>query len=213
MRMADNEIQDDESGEKRYTSDRLWTPYGEPGREKAESREAPEERAPAGGGEPDEEELKRRMQEAMEKVTVAEVALEVLISLSGLSYRLRGIPYEISSELYDPEQAELIDSCLDALVKALEERIPDEAREAPPRAIPAADLVLDMVVSLSSLAYRKMGIPPEVNGKYRDADQARLAIDVISALLQALEGRAPSDRLAPFASTLDNLKLNFAREF
>jgi hypothetical protein len=212
MKVADNDIRDDEGGEKHYTSERLWTPYGDPNKE-ARHREAPTEQPPGEGGEPDEEELKRRMQEAMEHVTMAEVVLEVLISLAGLSYRLRGIPYEISSELYNKEQAELIDSCLDTLVKALEERIPEDAREAPARAIPAADLVLDMVVSLSSLTYRKMGIPPEVNEKFRDADQARLAIDVIEALLKSLQGRAPEDRLAPFASTLDNLKLNFAREF
>ncbi|MBU1670999.1 MAG: hypothetical protein KKF41_06865 [Actinobacteria bacterium] len=207
--MAD-EIQD--GGEdKQYTSERLWTPYGEPVRESRTRGEEPGEAPPS--DEPDDEEIRQRMEEAMEKVTVAEVVLEVLISLAGLTYRLRGVPYELSAELYAPEQAELIDSCLDSLVKALEERIPAEARETPVKAIPAADLVLDMMVSLSSLAYRKMGIPPEVNERFKDAEQAKLAIDVIGALLGALQGRAPEEKLAPFQSTLDNLKLNFAREF
>jgi Domain of unknown function (DUF1844) len=78
--------------------------------------------------------------------------------------------------------------------------------------ITVSDLVVDMMVSLSSMAYQRMGIPHEVNEKFRDMDQARLAIDCLDALLKALEGRAPSEILEPLDSTLSNLKLNFAKE-
>jgi len=78
--------------------------------------------------------------------------------------------------------------------------------------ITVTDVVVDMMVSLSSLAYQRMGIPHEVNEKYRDMDQARLAIDCLEALFKALEGRVPEDLLTPLTGTLDNLKLNFAKE-
>jgi len=78
--------------------------------------------------------------------------------------------------------------------------------------ITVTDVVVDMIVSMSSLAYQRMGIPHEVNEKYRDMDQARLAIDSIDALIKTLEGRLDEDMSEPLKSTLANLKLNFAKE-
>jgi hypothetical protein len=78
--------------------------------------------------------------------------------------------------------------------------------------ITVTDVVVDMMVSLSSLAYQRMGIPHEVNEKFRNMDQARLAIDCLEALFKSLEGRVPEDLLVPLTGTLDNLKLNFAKE-
>lgn len=78
--------------------------------------------------------------------------------------------------------------------------------------ITVTDVVIDMMVSLSSLAYQRMGVPKEVNEKYRDMDQARMAIDCLDALLKILEGRAPEEMLKSLTGTVDNLKLNFARE-
>jgi len=84
----------------------------------------------------------------------------------------------------------------------------DEAMEK----ITVADVIIDMMVSLSSLAYQRMGIPHEVNEKYRDMEQARTAIDCLDAMATALEGRIPSEVVKPLTDTLDNLKLNFAKE-
>lgn len=78
--------------------------------------------------------------------------------------------------------------------------------------VTVADIVLDMMISLSSLAYQRMGIPHEVNEKYKDMEQARLAIDSLDALCTAIEGRVPAEQVDPLKSTLSNLKLNFAKE-
>lgn len=78
--------------------------------------------------------------------------------------------------------------------------------------ITVADVVIDTMISLSSLAYQRMGIPHEVNEKYRDMDQSRLAIDCLDALIKVLEGRVPGEVLDPLTGTLDNLKLNYAKE-
>lgn len=78
--------------------------------------------------------------------------------------------------------------------------------------ITVADVVLDMMVSLSSLAYQRMGIPHEVNEKFRDLEQARMAIDCLDALVKALEGRVPPEALDPLSSTVTNLKMNYAKE-
>lgn len=78
--------------------------------------------------------------------------------------------------------------------------------------ITVADVVVDMVVSLASLAYQRMGIPREVNEKFRDMDQAKLAIDCLDAMLGVLEGTLESERFEPLRGTVDNLKLNYAKE-
>ena len=78
--------------------------------------------------------------------------------------------------------------------------------------ITVADIILDMMISLTSLAYQRMGIHHEVNEKFKDMEQARLAIDSLDALAKALEGRGVDDQLEPLTSTISNLKLNFAKE-
>jgi hypothetical protein len=78
--------------------------------------------------------------------------------------------------------------------------------------ITVADIVLDMMISLSSLAYQRMGIPAEVNQKFKDMEQARMAIDCVDALATALEGRVPAEQVEPLKSTIANLKMNFAKE-
>lgn len=78
--------------------------------------------------------------------------------------------------------------------------------------ITVADIILDMMISLSSLAYQRMGIPPDVNAKFKDMEQARLAIDCLDAMANSLEGRVASEQLEALKSTISNLKLNFAKE-
>jgi len=78
--------------------------------------------------------------------------------------------------------------------------------------ITTADVVVDMMVTLASFAYQRMGIPKDVNEKFRDMDQARLAIDCLDALLSVLTDRVPGDKLDALTGTIDNLKLNFVKE-
>ena len=78
--------------------------------------------------------------------------------------------------------------------------------------VTVADIVLDMMISLSSLAYQRMGIPHEVNEKFKDMEQARLAIDCLDALCTVLYGRVDPQMIEPLKSTCANLKLNFAKE-
>ena len=99
-----------------------------------------------------------------------------------------------------PEEGELSEEELrERIEKALEK-------------ITVTDVVLDMMVSLSSLAYQKMGIPHDVNEKFRDMEQAKLAIDCLDAMVNALSDRLSEDELKPLSGTLDNLKMNYAKE-
>ena len=77
--------------------------------------------------------------------------------------------------------------------------------------ITVTDIVLSMMNQLASVAYLKMGIPENVNLKYQDFDQAKLAIDSLDAMITAAEGKVEEKGIEPFKGTLANLKMNFVQ--
>jgi hypothetical protein len=77
--------------------------------------------------------------------------------------------------------------------------------------ITVKDVVSQMMASLASLAYQKLGLPESVNLKYRDFAQARMAIDALKGLLSSLEGKLEEGELSPFRGTLANLQMNYVR--
>ncbi|MBN2026158.1 MAG: hypothetical protein JW854_05305 [Actinobacteria bacterium] len=77
--------------------------------------------------------------------------------------------------------------------------------------VTVADIILNMMNDLASLAYMKMGLPESVNLKYRDLDQASLAIDTLEAIIKAAEGRVSPEHLQPFRGTLANMQMNFVQ--
>lgn len=75
------------------------------------------------------------------------------------------------------------------------------------------DIVIQMMMSLSSLAYKKMGLPVGVNDKYKDKEQARLAIDCFNALLRVVSGEVSEAERENLEVSLSNLQLNFVKIF
>lgn len=74
------------------------------------------------------------------------------------------------------------------------------------------DIVSDMIISLSSLAYKKMGLPEETNKKYRDLDQAKQAIDCIEGMINGIEPALEANELQMFKTTLSNIKMAYVKE-
>ena len=75
------------------------------------------------------------------------------------------------------------------------------------------DIITQMMMSLSSLAYKKMGIPIGVNDKYKDKQQAKLAIDAFDALLKVLMDEISAGEKENLKSSLSNLQINFVKAF
>jgi hypothetical protein len=67
-----------------------------------------------------------------------------------------------------------------------------------------ADLLVQMLYTVSSLGYRKL------SAEDRDLDQAKLAIESLRALLPVLEGTVPEDVLRDFRQVTSNLQLAYA---
>ncbi len=105
-------------------------------------------------------------------------------------------------EAVEPEEPKEVEEELteEELRRMLEEQL---------ERVTVAQMVQQMMVTLASIGYQKMGLPEEVNLKFRDLSQARLAIDSLDALLGAASGKMPAEQLEPFRGTLSNLKLNY----
>ena len=75
------------------------------------------------------------------------------------------------------------------------------------------DIISQMMMSLSSLAYKKMGIPVGVNDKYKDKQQAKMAVDSFDALLKVIKDDLSGEESENLQSSLANLQLNFVKVF
>ena len=70
-----------------------------------------------------------------------------------------------------------------------------------------------MMMSLSSLAYKKMGLPVGTNDRFKDKAQAKLAVDCFEALLKAIENDISAQEKENLGSSLSNLQINFVKAF
>lgn len=74
-----------------------------------------------------------------------------------------------------------------------------------------SEVLMQFMVSLSTLAYTKMGLTGETE-YVRDFDQARLAIDSFKALLAAAGGSLGQQDTQALAGALASMQVTFARE-
>jgi hypothetical protein len=83
----------------------------------------------------------------------------------------------------------------DQLIEQLEEEL---------KKLKVADLLVQTVYTISSLAYRKL------SAEDRDLDQARLAIEALRALVPTLEGSVAEEIVRDFKQVTANLQLAYA---
>ena len=81
------------------------------------------------------------------------------------------------------------------LIEQLEEEL---------KKLKVADLLVQTLYTVSSLAYRKL------SEEDRDLDQAKLAIEALRALLPVLEGSVPEELGRDFKQVTSNLQLAYA---
>ncbi len=87
----------------------------------------------------------------------------------------------------------------------------EETAQVPLR---APDLVRWCVSLLATSAWQAMGLIPDPSTQRveRNLDDARLAIDAISALLETLRSRLPDVERREIETLLTNLRLNFVEQ-
>lgn len=72
------------------------------------------------------------------------------------------------------------------------------------------EVLVQFLISLSTLAYVKMGLT-EDSQKYQDMEQASLAIDAFKGLLEAVEKKLPDQEAQALAGALASMQITFAR--
>ncbi|MDD3776672.1 MAG: DUF1844 domain-containing protein [Actinomycetota bacterium] len=75
------------------------------------------------------------------------------------------------------------------------------------------DILVQMMMSVSSLAYKKMGLPQGTNDRFKDQGDAKLAVDAFSSLLKVLDDELSAEERENLNSSLSNLQLNFVKIF
>jgi hypothetical protein len=75
------------------------------------------------------------------------------------------------------------------------------------------DIIIQFMMSLSSMAYKKMGLPLGTNDKYKNKDQAKLAVDSFDALLKVLNEEITEKERENLMASLTNLQMNFVKAF
>lgn len=74
-------------------------------------------------------------------------------------------------------------------------------------AISAKDMLLGMVATLVSLAFKKLGVPDETK---QDLVQASLVIDSLDALVAILQKELPADEASTLQQTVSSLQLTYS---
>jgi hypothetical protein len=75
--------------------------------------------------------------------------------------------------------------------------------------VSVGDIVAEAAVPLVTLAYVRLGLPPNENERYRDLEAARLLIDALAGLLDGVRGRIGGVE-AELRKALADLQLGFA---
>jgi hypothetical protein len=114
-----------------------------------------------------------------------------------------------------PEEGSATDDRETAWAEADDDRrLTDEERAALLReqlkALRVADVAHDMMLSLVTLGYQKLGLTDETR-ELRDLEDARLAIELLRGVIDALGAVTGEQLVAPFRSTLAAMQMNFAR--
>jgi len=92
----------------------------------------------------------------------------------------------------------------DEIIKKLQEEIDK---------LTTKDIMIQMMMSLSSLAYKKMGLPVGTNDKYKDRLQAKLAVDGFDALFKVVMDDVSAGERENLKSSLSNLQISFVKAF
>ena len=78
------------------------------------------------------------------------------------------------------------------------------------KALRVVDVAHDMMLSLVTLGYQKLGLTDETE-ELRNLEDARLAIELLRGVIDVLGVATSEELVAPFRSTLASMQLNFAR--
>ena len=78
------------------------------------------------------------------------------------------------------------------------------------RRLRVEDVLIQTLITISSIGYRRLGLTEDTKDD-RDLQQAKLAIDTMSALTPILESVVPEDLIRDFNQSVASLQLAYAQ--
>lgn len=72
------------------------------------------------------------------------------------------------------------------------------------------DVARDMMLTVVTVGYQKLGLTDDTR-ELRDLEDAHLAIELLRAVVDAVEGVAEADEIETYRSTLAQMQLNYAK--
>jgi hypothetical protein len=78
------------------------------------------------------------------------------------------------------------------------------------RRLKIEDVLIQTLITISSIGYRRLGLTEETKDD-RDLQQAKLAIDTMTALTPVLENVVPGELLQDFNQSVASLQLAYAK--
>ena len=78
------------------------------------------------------------------------------------------------------------------------------------RRLRVEDVVIQSLITISSIGYRRLGLTEETRAD-RDLQQAKLAIDTMTALTPVLENVVPEELVRDFNQSVASLQLAYAQ--
>jgi hypothetical protein len=72
------------------------------------------------------------------------------------------------------------------------------------------DVLIQTLITISSIGYRRLGLTDDTKDD-RDLQQAKLAIDTMTALTPVLESVVPAELIRDFNQSVANLQLAYAQ--
>jgi hypothetical protein len=78
------------------------------------------------------------------------------------------------------------------------------------RKLKVEDVLIQTLITISSIGYRRLGLTPETKDE-RDLAQTQLAIDTMRALVPVLEKVVPAELIRDLHQSVANLQLAYAK--
>ncbi len=103
----------------------------------------------------------------------------------------------------EEEEKEAKEKSEDEIIKELQDEI---------EKLKVKDIILQMMTSLTSFGYQRLGLPKELNAGKKDLDQAKMAIDALSALFEVVKDDLDDQEKNAFETTVANLRMSFVAQ-
>ncbi len=105
----------------------------------------------------------------------------------------------------EEEEKEAKEKSEDEIIKELQDEI---------EKLKVKDIILQMMTSLTSFGYQRLGLPKELNAGKKDLDQAKMAIDALSALFEVVKDDLDDQEKNEnaFETTVANLRMSFVAQ-